>query len=114
MKNLTKVFKALSDPNRLRIVKMLESRDLCLCEISKILNLANSTVSKHLSILRDAGLIVDFKDGKWVNFGLTKSPESMYVQELQLLLKTWLVDDEIVRKDRKQIASVDRNSICGN
>ena len=64
MRNFIKVFKALSDFNRIRIVKMLQLRPLCVCEIREVLDLATSTVSKHLSILRDAELILDEKDGK--------------------------------------------------
>jgi len=66
MRHLIKTFKAVSDPNRIRILKMLEVRELCVCEITEILNLAASTVSKHLSLLRDAEFILDRKEGKWV------------------------------------------------
>ena len=59
-----RVFKALSDPNRIRIMKLMLERELCLCEVREVLNLSNSTVSKHLSILRDAGLVLDSKNGK--------------------------------------------------
>ena len=114
VQNLTKIFKALSDQNRIRIIKMLEEKELCLCEISEVLGLANSTVSKHLSILRDSGLIVDYKEGKWVNFRLAKAPESLYVKEIQNLIKDWLPDDETIRADRKKLSSVDRTEICGN
>jgi ArsR family transcriptional regulator len=54
MKNHLKVFKSLSDKNRLRIMKMLEARPMCVCEITAVLNLAPSTVSKHLSLLHEA------------------------------------------------------------
>ena len=59
MRTLVKIFKALADSNRIRILKMLEVRPLCVCEITEVLNLAASTVSKHLSILRDADFIID-------------------------------------------------------
>ena len=61
MRPIIKIFKALSDTNRLRILKILEIRPLCVCEIREVLQLATSTVSKHLSILREADLIVDDK-----------------------------------------------------
>ena len=64
-RDIVKVFKALGDSNRIRIVKMLEARELCVCEVREVLDLSNSTVSKHLSVLRDADLILDRKDGKW-------------------------------------------------
>jgi len=79
MRKLAKTFQALSDTNRIRILKMLEVRHLCVCEITEILYLANSTVSKHLSILRDAEFILDEKDGKWVNYFLNDSKNNTYV-----------------------------------
>lgn len=112
MRHLTKIFKALSDPNRLRILKMLEKRSLCVCEITEVLNLASSTVSKHLSILRDAELILDQKEGRWVNYQLNPSTTEAYVSELLPLLAKWLGDDETVRRDAEKVESVDRNRLC--
>ncbi len=112
MEDLTKILKALSDSNRIRIVKMLGERELCLCEISYVLKLANSTVSQHLSILKDAGIVVDEKVGKWVNHRLASSSASSYINELMPLLKKWLVDDKRIRADLKLLASADRNKLC--
>ncbi len=107
------VFKALSDSNRIRIIKMLESRELCVCEVREVLDLSTSTVSKHLSILRDAGLVIDSKDGKWVNFRLNRSSEKSFVRsQLELVIKSFS-DDEKVAADRRKLAKVDRNVICG-
>jgi len=114
MRPLVKIFKALSDPNRLRIVKMLQKQPLCVCEITAILQLSASTVSKHLSILREAGLILDDKDGKWVNYRLTDSPENIYVHELLPLLERWLEDDQTVRADAVRVATTDRLEICSS
>ncbi len=114
MRFLVKIFKALSDPNRLRIVKMLQKQALCVCEITAILQLSASTVSKHLSILRDAGLILDSKDGKWVNYRLTDSPENNYVQELLPLLERWLEDDQTVQADAAKVKTTDRLEICSS
>jgi ArsR family transcriptional regulator, arsenate/arsenite/antimonite-responsive transcriptional repressor len=107
------VFKALSDPNRIRIVKMLEARELCVCEVREVLGLSNSTVSKHLSILRDANLITDSKDGKWVNYQLNDKSESPLVRAQLELVKKSFTDDEHVQSDRKRLFKVDRNLICG-
>ena len=68
LKEQQKIFKALSDPNRLRIIRMLKEGPLCVCEITSLLKLAASTVSKHLSILKESGFLLEFKDGKWVNY----------------------------------------------
>ena len=108
-----KVFKALSDPNRIRILKMLEAGELCVCEVREVLDLSNSTVSKHLSKLRDAGLILDTKDGKWVNYRLDERSNNSFVRSQLALLKNSFADDEQVVLDRKKLHKVDRNSICG-
>ncbi len=106
------IFKALSDPNRIRIIKMLETKQLYVCEIREVLGLSTSTVSKHLSILRDANLIVDWKDGKWVNLRLNEGSENKLVRSQLALIRTSLPDDEQVLADRKKLLRVDRNSIC--
>ena len=113
MRDLTRVFKALSDVNRIRILKMLEVRPLCVCEIREVLALATSTVSKHLSLLRDAGFIVDEKAGKWVNYSLDTSKTNAYTAQLMPLLARWLPEDVIIRQDAEKVRSVDRDSICG-
>lgn len=112
MRRLTKIFKALSDSNRIRILKMLQVRSLCVCEIREILNLANSTVSKHLSILRDAELILDEKDGKWVNYALNDATHELYVSQLLPLLAEWLPDDQIILQDNEKVKSVNRTTLC--
>ena len=108
-----KVFKALSDPNRIRIVKMLEAGELCVCEVREVLDLSNSTVSKHLSILRDADLILDTKDGKWVNYRLNERSANSFVRSQLGLVKNSFSDDEQVMLDKKKLQRVDRHSICG-
>jgi len=112
MRDLVKVFKALSDNNRIRILKMLEIRPLCVCEITEILQLAASTVSKHLSILRDAEFITDEKDGKWVIYSLNQKSDD-YVKHLLPLIQEWLPDDETIVNDQQQVQSVNRNNLCG-
>jgi len=114
MEDLVKTFKTLSDSNRIRILKMLEIRPLCVCEITEVLNLAASTVSKHLSLLRDAGFILDTKDGKWVNYTLNHSFDNEFVRHLLPLIRTWLPNDETVAKDRERVVAADRNRICGS
>jgi ArsR family transcriptional regulator, arsenate/arsenite/antimonite-responsive transcriptional repressor len=113
MRDLAKTFQALSDTNRIRILKMLEIRPLCVCEITEILNLANSTVSKHLSLLRESGFIIDEKEGRWVNYRLIDHADNEYVVNLLPLLSSWLPDDSIIKQDQQRVTEVDRNIICG-
>jgi ArsR family transcriptional regulator len=113
LKNLVKTFKALSDTNRIRILKMLEVRPLCVCEITEVLKLAASTVSKHLSILREVEFITDEKEGKWVNYYLNHEQYNEYVRHLLPLMRSWLPNDDIIINDRKKVNTVNRNILCG-
>lgn len=65
--------KALAHPARLRILAMLRSGELCVCQITAVLALAPSTVSAHLGDLRRAGLLEERKEGRWVHYGLARS-----------------------------------------
>jgi ArsR family transcriptional regulator len=107
------VFKALSDPNRIRIIKMLTERELCMCEVREILGLSNSTVSQHLTILRNAGLLLDSKEGKWVNFRLNNKSESQFIRSVIRLVQDSFDDDETIQKDANTVHQVDRTLICG-
>jgi ArsR family transcriptional regulator len=78
MKDFIRVMKALSDPNRVKMVKMLQARPFCVCEIKEALNIAQSTASKHLKILEDAGLVTSVKDGLWANYSLDDGNNSLY------------------------------------
>ena len=113
MRTVVQIFKALSDANRLRILKMLEIRPLCVCEISEVLQLANSTVSRHLSILRNAELILDSKDGKWVNYALNSTMEAPFIRQVLPMIAEWLPDDAQVRSDAQKVRLVNRETICG-
>jgi DNA-binding transcriptional ArsR family regulator len=65
------VFKALSDENRVRALLALHQQELCVCQIVEMLDLAPSTVSKHMSILKNAGLVLASKRGRWVYYRLS-------------------------------------------
>jgi ArsR family transcriptional regulator, arsenate/arsenite/antimonite-responsive transcriptional repressor len=106
------IFKALSDPNRIRIIKMLGERELCMCEVREVLKLSNSTVSKHLTVLRDAGLLLDSKDGRWVNFRLNSKTESQFIRSILTVIRNSFDDDETIRDDGKAVHRVDRVKIC--
>lgn len=107
-----KIFKALSDKNRLRILKMLQRKPLCVCEITDVLQLATSTVSQHLSLLSDAGLIIGEKDGKWINYRINLQPDDNSITSALLYVQMILNNDETVKKDTELILNVDRNKLC--
>jgi len=73
---LCRVFKALADTTRLRILKLLDVREMCVCEVMIALDLTQPTASHHLKILENAGLVKSRKEGKWVYYSL-KDPETI-------------------------------------
>jgi ArsR family transcriptional regulator len=113
MKIFLKVMKALSDPSRVKIMKMLQKRVMCVCEIKEALGVAQSTASKHLKILEDAGLITFHKEGLWVNYTLADGGNSPYAASLLGNLRHWLEDDPGVMELAKQLPQIRRENICG-
>lgn len=76
MKQFLEIASALSDENRLRALLALRSGELCLCQITELLQLASSTVSKHLALLKQAGLVESRKEGRWMYFRLLEDDEA--------------------------------------
>ena len=111
---IIKIFKALSDKNRLRILLMLTKKQLCVCEIQDILGVTVSTVSKHLSILRDIGFIVDEKEGKWVNYSLNTASKDIVLNQILLILPFYLNDDELIKSDLEKVNIVCRKDLCNS
>ena len=107
-----KLFKSLSDPNRLRILKMLQVKPLCVCEITDVLQLATSTVSKHLSILKETGFIIEEKDGKWVNYLINPRPSDARISSILSTLDFWISDDQLIIIDKQKVQKVDRVEVC--
>ena len=111
-KQKTRLFRALSDPNRLRILKMLQSKHLCVCEITEVLGLATSTVSKHLSILKDTGFIIEEKNGKWVNYKINPRPSDERISSILASLDFWIADDRMIISDKQKVQKVNRYEVC--
>ena len=113
LKNYLKVMKALADGNRVKIIKMLQVRELCVCELRAALNLAQPSVSKHLRILEEAGLVEGRKDGPWVNYRLPDATDSIYAGQLQVMVRQWLNDDEEIAHLMRPAATIYRCDISG-
>ena len=105
--------KALSDPNRVKMVKLLQHKVMCVCEIQAALGLAQSTASKHLKILEEAGLITYYKDGLWVNYSLADGTDSPYASSLLGSLRHWLDDDPGLADLVEKLPDIRREDICG-
>ncbi|NVM26036.1 MAG: winged helix-turn-helix transcriptional regulator [Desulfobacterales bacterium] len=111
MKTFIKVMKALSDPNRAKIIKMLQHKMMCVCEIQDALKIAQPSVSKHLKILEEAGLVDYKKDGMWVNYRLTDGSSSPYVASLLGNLRHWLEDNGEIAEMLERLPSIRRENI---
>ena len=85
MEHTTQLFKALGDNTRLRILALLFSGELCVCDIKETLNLPQSTVSRHLSYLRNAGLVKSCRKQKWMHYRLLSNPDSLVHGAVELL-----------------------------
>lgn len=113
MKTFIKVMKALSDPSRVIIVKMLQRRSLCVCEIREALQLAQPTVSKHLKQLEEAGLVISQKEGLWVNYRLTDGSSNPYAASVLGNLRHWLDEDpQLKHLVEKKLPTIHREHIC--
>jgi arsenate reductase/ArsR family transcriptional regulator len=105
MRELELALKAAGDPTRTRILKLLEADGLCVCQVQAVLGLAPSTVSKHLTILKLAGLVEDRRDGKWVVYALPSEP-AHYARAVLALLRGPLNRDPAVVADGKRLREV--------
>ena len=112
MKTFVKVMKAFSDPNRVKIIKMLQHKMMCVCEMQEALQLAQPTVSKHLKVLEEAGLVSYHKDGVWINYHLADGSSSPYVASLLGNLRHWLEDEPEVAEIVKKLPAIRRENIC--
>jgi ArsR family transcriptional regulator len=112
MKKFTEVMKALSDPNRVKIIKILQHRFMCVCELRELLQVSQPTVSKHLKILERAGLVNSKKDGLWVDYFLADGSESPYAGSLLGNLRHWMETDEEISQMVNRLPFINRTDIC--
>jgi len=112
MKEFIKVMKAVSDPTRVKILKMVQRRVMCVCEVQAALGTAQSTASKHLKILEDAGLITSFRDGTWMNYSLADGSQSPYAASMIGNVKHWLDGEPEIMDLMKKLPDIRREEIC--
>ncbi len=100
MKELTTIFKALSDETRLRIVKLLEKGELCVCDIVTALGIVQPKASFHLGVLKEAGFIKDRKQGKWTHYSLN---EVDLFKRMLMVSICERADGGLIAEDRKRL-----------
>lgn len=112
LKQISKVVKAVADEGRIRILCLLKNKkDLCVCEITDIIGLAQPTISSHLKLLENAGLIESYKDGLWVNYNISSNLDSFSSQFIDILYKN-IKDNKQIKADGKKIKTIKREIIC--
>lgn len=106
--------KALGDETRLRIMAMLEKQELCACQIIEVFELANSTISRHLSVLKQAGLLQSRKSGRWIYYAWSQG-DSEALKSTQNWLSKTVHNDPQIQADRQRIAEIlkiDPEELC--
>jgi DNA-binding transcriptional ArsR family regulator len=115
MESLLAIARALSDENRVRALLALGDQEVCVCQIIELLELAPSTVSKHMSILKQAKLVKGKKRGRWMYYRLPGKDAPPIVRQALVWVRHASTEDEGVQKDAdrmKKILGTDRELIC--
>ena len=115
MKSILQTTKALADRQRIRMLLLLQGRELCVCQIIAVIALAPSTISKHLSILSSAGLVEHRKEGRWAYYRLPGRSGDRTVQAALQWICNSLERDELVARDIKRLKEVlqcDPETLC--
>ena len=107
-----RLLRAVADPTRLRLLKCLQVRPACVCELVQATDLPQPRVSRHLKILRDSGLVADTRDAQWVDYSLCEAEKNTPEADLLALVAGWLEDDPQVARDRRRLRSASRQQIA--
>ena len=108
---VSRLFKALGDETRLRIVALLSHGELCVCHLQKALGLSQPNVSRQLALLRAAGIVEDRRDGKWVHYRLRRQADPDCERQLRSLVKAF-AKRELLRGDVEQLVRIRGPGAC--
>lgn len=111
MREFLAITKALSDESRVRALLSVKDGELCLCQIIDVLKLSPATVSKHMNLLHQAGLVQRRKDGKWHFYRLAQDDATPTVRRVLDWAVGELKSDPVVRDDARRIRQVRRRGL---
>jgi len=116
LRNFMATAKALADEGRVRILAALDGQELCVCELIELLELAPSTVSKHLSMLKQARLVECRRNGRWSYYRVAGDDAPAEVRAAMEWVRSSLSDDPVVREDRERTSRIiaDRDDACAD
>jgi ArsR family transcriptional regulator len=110
--NASDVFGAFANPIRLRILNLLQERkEICVCDLCEVLGLAQPKVSRHLAVLRSAGLVEVRRDARWKFYGLAEAPSALH-RTLLRCVRTCLAEVDELAADREQLAAIEPRVRC--
>ena len=115
MREFVQIAKTLSDENRVRILMFLSQGELCLCQVIDLLGLAPSTVSKHMALLEQAGLVDHRKDGRWHYYRLSVPSPSPAAAGALAWIRETLETNSKAQDDRRRLLAVmrkDKEELC--
>lgn len=112
MKPLIQVLKACGDPNRMRILKMLQHREMCVCELTEALGVTQPSVSRHMRILEEADVVTHRREGLWINYRLNVDSLNPYARVLLGHIQGWLEENSEIQALLQKASTLDREVIC--
>lgn len=115
MESVLAITRALSDQNRLRALLALGDQEVCVCQLIELLQLAPSTVSKHMSVLKQAGLVKGQKRGRWMYYRQADDDAPAAIRKTLEWINFCLPRSAEIKQDRNQlkiIAKLDRHELC--
>ncbi|HYC00741.1 MAG TPA: metalloregulator ArsR/SmtB family transcription factor [Candidatus Limnocylindrales bacterium] len=108
---VSRLFKALADETRIRIVALLSHGELCVCHLEAALGLSQPAASRHLAVLRNAGVVDTRREGSWVYYGLTRQADPACRQQLEALVAGF-ARRTVLREDVKRLLKVRGPGAC--
>ncbi|NLI93236.1 MAG: metalloregulator ArsR/SmtB family transcription factor [Peptococcaceae bacterium] len=106
MNDVLNLFHILSDKTRLRILLLLLDHELCVCEIFASLDMSQPRVSGQLAVLKQARLIRDRREGKWIYYKIEENADTEYLIRILRLLPDWLKDDPEFLRDKEMLNKI--------
>jgi len=113
MKDIVKIFKALSDPTRLRITLLLLRKELCVCELMFVLGMEQSRVSHHMRVLREADVAEDVRDGRWIIYRVPEEARTLLESLVSGALRERLELSREAAADAEKLEDCVRQNVRG-
>jgi ArsR family transcriptional regulator len=107
MRKAVKVFRALSDETRIRLIKLLEDAgEVCVCDIMKAMDISQTRASRNLNILKEAGLVSDRRDKRWIYYSVNKKTADECCGDVLKVIGKWLIADDEILNDKNRLVQI--------